>query len=193
MNGEAEDSPVVFSRFRMTKRKLSLILLAMLAMAAFIEFLVLGLARRTFIFYDIDKGIAVVEERMLRVSNKKPLRSSGREADITRYVEEALLGPISPNSLPLFPKETRLCSLLYRDGVVYLDLSEDAALPPLENSPVLQDGLLQGSSFQGAVLQSGEVFTNMETLYSGIKRNFPYVRDLRFFIAGKAAYADKFR
>jgi hypothetical protein len=92
-------------------------------------------------------------------------------------VEEALLGPISANSLPLFPRETRLLSLLYRDGVVYVDLSEDAVLAPME----------------GAFLSGGEVFTSMETLYQGIKRNFSFVKDVRFFIAGKAAYAGKFR
>jgi hypothetical protein len=56
--------------------------------------------------------------------------------------------------------------------VVYVDFSEDAALPPREG---------------------GEVLANMEVLYSGVKRNFPYVRDIRFFIAGKAVYTGYFR
>jgi len=99
-------------------------------------------------------------------------RSASRELDITRYVEEALLGPVSPNSLPLFQKETRLRSLLYREGVVYADFSENAVLPPLEG---------------------GEVFKNLKTLHAGITRNFPFVREARFFIAGRAAYADEFR
>ena len=190
MNSETADNPVDFSRFRMSKKKLLLVLLAILAAVALIEFFVLGLARRTFVFYAIDSGNAVVEERMLKVSRgnqvsrgnrgfgrNRAFHSSAREVDITRYVEEALLGPFSPNSLPLFPKETRLLSLLYRDGVVYVDLSEDAALPPLEGAPV----------------PDRAVFMNMETLYQGIKRNFSFVRDVRFFIAGKAAYAGQFR
>jgi len=185
MNGETTDNPadnpVDFFRFRVSKRKLLLVLLAILAAAALIEFFVLGLARRTFVFYAIDSGNAVVEERNLKASRGQApnggQRSSTREVDITRYVEEALLGPISPNSLPLFPKETRLLSLLYRDGVVFVDLSEDAALPPLEGTPVTDRA----------------VFVNMETLYQGIKRNFSFVRDVRFFIAGKAAYAGQFR
>ena len=162
----------VLSRFRVSIRNLLLIMTAALALTALIDFFILGLARRTFVFYAIDSGIAAVEERMMKEN-----RSSSREAAITRYVEEALLGPVSPNSLPLFPKETRLLSLLYRNGVVYAGLSEDAALP----------------LFESTALPGGEVFINMETLYSGIKRNFPYVRDVRFFIDGKAAYADKFR
>jgi hypothetical protein len=125
----------------------------------------LGLARRSFVFYAIDSGLVTVEDRMLS-------HSPSRELNIKRYVEEALLGPFSHNSQPLFPRETRLRSLLYRDGVVYADLSIEAAMPPLEG---------------------GEVYQNFETLFYGIKRNFSYVRDVRFFIVGRAAYADGFR
>ena len=109
---------------------------------------------------------------MLRVSGGNLLRPTSRELDITRYVQEAVLGPVSPDSLPLFPRDTRLKSLLYRNGVVYADFSEEAVLPPPEG---------------------GEVFTNMKTLQAGIIRNFPFVRDVRFFIGGKAAYAAEFR
>jgi hypothetical protein len=56
--------------------------------------------------------------------------------------------------------------------VVYADFSEDAALPPPEG---------------------GEVFKNLQTLYTGIRRNFSFVRDVRFFIAGRAAYLEEFR
>ena len=170
MNSET-DNPVVFPRPRISLKRLLPVFLVILAAAALIEFLVLGLARKTFVFYAIDSGKASVEERMLKG------RSSSREVQIARYVEEALLGPISADSLPLFPRETRLLSLLYRDGVVYVDLSEDAALPPLES----------------ASLSGGEVFASLETLYHGIKRNFSFVKDVRFFIAGKAAFAGKFR
>jgi len=85
-------------------------------------------------------------------------------------VAEALLGPVSPGSLPLFPGETRLLSLLYRDGTVYADLSEEAVLPPPEG---------------------GEVYNNFKTLHAGIKRNFSFVNEVRFFIAGRAAYRDE--
>lgn len=148
--------------------------LAILAAIAAGEFMASGLARRSFVFYALDNGSVVVEERVLRVSKGSPGRPS-REVDIARYVEEALLGPASPQCVPLFPQETRLVSLLYRDGVVYAHLSENAAMP-----------LSEGPS-------GSTVFANIETLYAGIKRNFPYVRDTRFFIAGNAAYAGKFR
>ena len=150
---------------RSPKRWLFLLLLVALSVAVLNNFFSSGLARRTYVFYDIDDGAITVENRMLK-------RAESRELDITRYVEEAILGPVSPNSLPLFPKETRLGSLLYRDGVVYANFSGNAVLPPVEG---------------------GEVLKNLKTLYSGIQRNFPFVRDVRFFIAGKAAYTAEFR
>ena len=143
-----------------SKIKRRLLFLAVLGVTALVEFFVLGLARRTFVFYTIDSGIIVVEDRMLK-------RSLSREVNLTRYMEEMLLGPVSPDLLPLFPRETRLKSLLYRNGVVYADFSEDAALPPVEG---------------------GNVLDNFRTLYAGIIRNFSFVRDVRFFIDGTAAY-----
>jgi hypothetical protein len=186
MNSRIQDILLVFSRFHGYKKWLPLIVLAVLAAAAVIELSVAGLVRRTFAFYTVDGAVTIVESRMLRVLGNLPVsgnspvsgnrRSLSREVNIVRYVEEALLGPVSPNSLPLFPNETRLLSLMYRDGVVYTDLSESAALPPIEGSP-----------------QGGGVLTNFKTLHAGIRRNFPFVRDVRFFIAGKAAYAGDFR
>jgi len=155
----------VLANVHVPKKWLWLSFLAVLPMVALIDFFALGLARRTFVFYAIDDGAISVEDRMLK-------RSPSRELAVTRYVEEALLGPVSPNSLPLFPKETRLRSLLYRDGVVYADFSENAVLPPPEG---------------------GEVLQNLQTLHAGITRNFPYVREARFFIAGRAAYVAEFR
>jgi hypothetical protein len=160
-----------FDRFRIPKKWLRLALLMVPVVAVLIEFSSSGLARKTFVFYDIDNGAVFVEDRLIRVPEKNPNFPTG-ELDLIKYTEDALLGPVTPNSLPLFPKETRLRSLLYRDGTVYADLSEDAVLPPAEG---------------------GEVFTNLKTLRDGIKRNFPFVGEVRFFIAGKPAYGDELR
>jgi hypothetical protein len=132
---------------------------------AFVDFLLLGLVRRTFVFYSIGDHRLVAEDRMVA-------KTGSRENDIKRYVEEALLGPLLLDSAPLFPRGTRLASLLYRDGVVYADLSEAAALGA-------SDGL--------------GVFAALDTLHGGIKRNFSYVKDVRLFIAGHEAYPEKFR
>jgi hypothetical protein len=159
---DALTAAVVFLR---SKRNRRLLFLVLLGIFAFIEFMISGLVRRTFVFYSINDGTMTVEDRMLK-------RSPSRELDMVRYVEEVLLGPISPDMAPLFPRETRLLSLLYRDGVVYADLSESAALPPLEG---------------------GEVFRNLYTLNAGIRRNFSFIKDVRLFIAGKAGYYDDFQ
>ena len=139
--------------------------LCVLLILALADFLLLGLARRTFVFYFIDDASPLVEDRMLA-------RTGSRERDIRRYVEEALLGPVSLDAAPLFPRGTRLASLLYRDGVVYADLTESAALP---------------------VSEGPGVFDALNALQDGIKRNFSGVKDVRLFIAGHEAYPEKFR
>ncbi|GHV71689.1 hypothetical protein AGMMS49928_24640 [Spirochaetia bacterium] len=138
------------------KRRRRLVYLALLLIFALVEFAFLGLVRRTFVFYSGMDGSTTVEDRMLP-------RSASRELDITRYVEEALLGPVSPDSAPLFFPEARLVSLLYRDGVVYADLSETAALPPPGE---------------------GDLFLNLLTLRQGIRRNFSYIKEVKLFISG---------
>jgi len=144
--------------------KRSLLFIGLLALTAFVEFFILGLARRTFVFYTVSDGVIVVEDRMLK-------HSSSREIDIIRYTEETLLGPVSPDLLPLFPRGTRLKSLLYRNGVVYADFSQDAEMPPVEG---------------------GRAVDNFRTFHAGILRNFSYVKDVRFFIEGRAAYVEEF-
>jgi len=150
--------------FLSAKSNRRLLLIIFLALAALTEFFVLGLARRTFVFYTVNDGVLVVEDRMLK-------HTRSREGDIIRYTEEMLLGPVAPGLLPLFPRETGLKSLLYRNGVVYVDFSADAALPPVEG---------------------GNTLDNFRTFYAGILRNFSYVNDVRFFIEGNAIFTEDF-
>ena len=149
----------------------ALLLLAMSALfaATLIEFRLSELARRTFVFYDIDSGDVVVEERMLRRAS--PGGSPAVERDIAMYVEEALLGPISANAALLFPRGTELRTLLYRDGVVYADMCAAAV------AYTGDEGLLR----------------SFGALHAGIKRNFPGVGEVRFFVDGRAAFAGEFR
>jgi hypothetical protein len=136
------------------------VLLGLIALANFFRLL---LARRTFVFYSEMEGKIVVEERMLR-------RSGDRETDIRRYIDEALLGPVTPGSEPLFPRETRLASFMYRDEVVYSDLTEPAALPS----------------------GGGDVFRSLLTLNEGIRRNFPYIKNVKLFIGGNEVFFEEF-
>jgi hypothetical protein len=156
MNGIIKDSlrgMVLFFSKRQVRR---LFYLGILGMAAVAEFLTAGLVRRTFVFYAVKDETPLVEDRML-------VRGSSREVDIIRYVEELLLGPVSLNAAPLFPRETTLEALLYREGVVYVDFSRYAALPPPEG---------------------GDVFRSLAVFDQGIRRNFSFVRDIRLFIDG---------
>ena len=145
------------------KRNRRLTFLAVICFVAFGEFLLLGLVRRTFVFYSIIDGAMDVEDRMLH-------RSPDGETDIRRYVEEVLLGPVSPDSAPLFARETRLSSFMYRDGVAYADLTEPAVFPV-----------------------AGDVFRSLLTLNEGIRRNFPKVKDVRLFIGGNKVFFEEFR
>jgi hypothetical protein len=137
--------------------------LVLIGLAALGEFLVSGMTRRTFVFYSSLEGEAAVEARMLR-------RSHSGETDIRRYAEEALLGPVSPGLDPLFPRETRLRSLLYREGVVYADFTADAALPA----------------------GPAGVFRGFLTLNQGIRRNFSTVKDVKLFIGGNEIFFTEF-
>ena len=172
--------------------------LVLICLIALGEFLLSGLVRRTFVFYSYLKGETVVEDRMLRLSND-------RETDIRRYIEEVLLGPVSPDLAPLFPRETRLFSFMYREGLVYADLTEAAALPfqdvdsgrfpgiggGFPPEPVTEDEASLAVS-RGPP-EKGEVFRNLLTLNEGIRRNFPYVKDVRLFIGGNEVFFEEFR
>jgi len=155
-------------RFFTSPFKLCLLLLAVLGVVALIDYLNLGLSRRTFVFYSIDDGEMAVEDRMLRHSRLK-------EEDIIRYTEETIQGPVSPNLSPLFPYETRLKSLMLRDKTIYADFTESAALR-------LPDKLVKG--------EGRAILDNFRTLYDSILRNFPYVSDIWFFIEGNAVSLD---
>jgi hypothetical protein len=153
------------SAFFSKKKNRRLFYLALISLFALGELLFSGLVRRTFVFYSNIEGNTVVEERMFR-------RSPNRETGIRRYVDEVLLGPVAPDSAPLFPRETRLHSFMYREAVVYADLSESAALP-------LPEG--------------GNVFRSLLTLNEGVRRNFPYVKNVRLFIGGNEVFFEEFR
>jgi hypothetical protein len=129
-----------------------LILLCAIALA---DYLSADFVRRTFVFKEMDTGQDRIEERMI-------MRTESREGDISRYVEEVILGPLSPGTVPLIDRNARLEALLLRGNAVYLDLSEEAVIP-----------------------QAGSgILDSFEVLRGEITRNFPFVKRVRIFIAG---------
>ena len=185
----------VFFSKKKNRRILYLVLLGLIAMG---EFFYSGLVRRTFVFYSYMKENTVVEDRMLHWSRN-------RETDIRRYIEDALLGPVSPDLAPLFPRETRLNSFMYRDAVVFADLTESAALPLSDSDPETggsgmgaNDSSREANDSgpggnQAAPPAGGTVFRSLLTLDEGIRRNFPYVKDVRLFIGGNEVFFEEFR
>ena len=141
--------------FLSKKHNAALAGLLLLCAIALADYLSANFTRRTFVFRSMDTGQDHVEERMI-------MRTASRETDISRYVEEVILGPLSPGTVPLIDQNTRLEALLLREDVVYLDLSEEAAIPTA----------------------GGSVLDNFEVLREGITRNFPFVKEVRIFIAG---------
>ncbi|MDR3303112.1 MAG: GerMN domain-containing protein [Treponema sp.] len=139
------------------KLSISVVFLLALGALALLDFRAAGRIRRTFVFYTIREQTEVVEARMF----PRIVDGLVEERDIHRYVEEALLGPVSPDLGLLFPRGTRLRSLLYRDGRVYVNLSESAVLP--------------------AAL---DVFQRLHILREGIDRNFSFVKEVKIFIEG---------
>lgn len=135
--------------------------LILLGAAALADFLVTGNDRYTMVFYTIKDGIPVIEDRMI------PAAETGEES-LTRYVDEVLLGPAGLDTAPLFPEGTRLESLFCRGKNVYINLSEGAALAPLNGTKDANE--------------------NLFTLILGIKRNFAYVDNIMLFINGNEVF-----
>ena len=169
--------------FLSVKRNRRLLYLVVIGLIALGDFLFSGLVRRTFVFYSYIGENTVVEDRLLH-------RSYNRETDIRRYVDEALLGPISPEVEPLFPRETRLNSFMYRGDVVYADLSEAAALPLSDTGTEVNEPADQEPP---PLPQGGDVFRSLLTLNEGIRRNFSFVKDVRLFIGGNEVFFKEFR
>jgi hypothetical protein len=154
------------------KSSIALICLTALAFAAFVDYKIAGRARRTFVFYTVGSRQETVEDRMLyRVEG---LLNEREEGELRMYISEALLGPVSPNSLPLFSTDTRLISLLYRDGAVHADFTGAALSIPDSIAPE-------------GYFRSWRIFRDC------ILRNFGYVKEVNFYIEGNPVFYEAFR
>ena len=164
MNDVLKNILSAIGRFLSRTKNRRLMYLVVICLIALWEFVFSGLVRRTFVFYSSLEGKTVVEDRMLS-------RSRDKETDIRRYVDEALLGPSFPDLDPLFPRGTKLNSFMCRESVVYADLSESAVLP------------MEGN---------WDVFRSLLTLNEGVRRNFPFVENVRLFIGGNEVFFNEF-
>ncbi|GAB1483895.1 hypothetical protein MASR2M78_27110 [Treponema sp.] len=143
------------------RRTRNLFYILILLGIAFVSFISSGNTRRTFVFISLRRGSEQVEERMLP-------RWGSREALLARYVEEYLLGPASVDQQRLFPKGSHLSSLILREGQLFLNLSEEAAIP------------VEGES---------NVQKSISLLSTGLLRNFTFVKQVSLFIDGREPYS----
>ena len=150
--------------FFVNKRNRRILYLLAIIIAAILDFSQGNISRKTFVFFSGIEGNLVVEERMLHITDDP-------ETDIGRYIDEVLLGPVSPGLEPLFSRDTRLNSYMFRDGIVYANLTENALFPP---SP------------------SHDIFRSLLTLNEGIRRNFSNVEDVKLFIGGNEVFFEQF-
>jgi hypothetical protein len=138
-----------------------LICIGILVLIAAGDFFLSGVSRRTITFYAEGSGAMVLEERFIAWQ-------SSREGAVRAFVEEITLGPSAADTVPLLGRGTRLETCFLRGAAVTIEFSEEAALPPVT-----------------ALQASGDVFRNLRGIRGDIARNFGYVKDVRFFIAGE--------
>ncbi len=118
--------------------------------------------RFVFLFESLDDSDLHLEVRYI---NTVP-----GDDDVTCFVKELLLGPMTNRYRPLFSKTTTVQSCFIRDGILYIDLSEEA---------LLQEGA------------SSETEKACSLLKENISSNFKEVADTKIFISGIETYTEE--
>jgi len=120
-----------------------------------------GSVRRVFIFESYDTAEESMEVRYLPVAKDE-------EASVREFIEELILGPMSDRYIRLFPYGTKLLSCFIRDGVLYTDFSEEAALSTIG-------------------VTETERACNM--LKENVRQNFKDLTEHKVFMMGNEVYA----
>lgn len=118
--------------------------------------------RFVFLFESLDDDELHLETRYV---NTVP-----GDDDVTCFVKELLLGPMTNRYRPLFSKNTTVETCFIRDGILYINFSEDA---------LLSDGT------------SSETEKACSLFKENIRSNFDEVVDTQIFIAGIEAYKNE--
>jgi hypothetical protein len=141
------------------------VILVILALVAAGDFFFSHSERRTITFYADDDAGSGRKSGEKRMEERFISHKSGKEEAVRSYIGEILLGPSFPGVQPLLMRGTRLETCFLRDGIVTAGFSVEAAFP------------VSSSGFG--------VLDRLKSIRDDIKRNFYYVRDVRFFIAGE--------
>ena len=114
------------------------------------------------LFKDKVTGEIEIENRYVAVSEEKD--------SLNVFVEEFLLGPVNHNLISFFPHGMKYNTLIFDNGVLYVDLPKDSVLHMPKD--------VQFEEFYNLFIKS-------------IKINFPTLKDVRIFIGGSEAYEKK--
>ncbi len=96
-------------------------------------------------------------------------RHRNADRDVRELVEAALLGPARHGAAPLFPSTTTVRALMVRRGVLYVDLSAQAAMPD--------------------ALVPLPVSAAADALSRAVRFNFRWIREVAFTVDGQAPRA----
>lgn len=137
----------------------ALLLLSLVVSASLYFILNYGKSDRIFYFFDHQSGEITGENR------KIPSVPGKRERNIEIFLSELMLGPFSMKLDPVFPAGTKAEKLIYRNGILYLDLNFKALKPDNKAIHGFDNGIL--------------------ILKKNIRFNFPFVREVVITVAGQ--------
>ncbi len=132
--------------------------------------LTLGLSILFYILFSysmVERVFFFPEDHTLEISGeaRKIPRHEDEEANIEEYVREWILGPLVMENLSLFPRETRLNTILFRNEILYLDFTVDFILGGDETALSFRETL--------------------DAVVYGVNFNFPFINDVIFTIEGE--------
>lgn len=145
------------------KDNLKVVVTVAVVVLVFLTTLIISLAtkgtRRSFIFPSVDDGDYVVETRYLP---DNPLKD-----DITYYIDELLLGSQVERTKLIFAKNTTVLSCFKKDGILYVNLSNE--LLNLDDNVIpIKDGI--------------------ELLKKNIKQNFGHSKTVEIYVDGNGVF-----
>lgn len=145
------------------KKNLKIVITAGVVVSVFLITLIISLCtkgtRRTFIFPSVDEGEYIVESRYLP---NNPLKD-----DITYYIDELLLGSQAERTKLIFAKNTTVLACFKKDGVLYINLS-DELLNVGDNVLPIKDGI--------------------QLLKKNIKQNFGISKSVEIYVDGNGVF-----
>jgi hypothetical protein len=148
--------------------------LVFLSIIAMSDFDTAGQARRTITFHAptagfgtnvLPAGTPLIEERFVP-------KSPNEEIALSVYLEEVVLGPEEVDTAPLVARGTRVKSVFMRNSTALVGFSQEVVLAPA-----------------GVNTKHWTVKQSFYGISADIRRNFPDVTSVRYFIGGVEANA----